>query len=153
MHERKEVERECPWVGRLQELPQLVLGLTFNWGALLGWAAVHGSCDWSVVLPLYASGVSWTIVYDTIYAHQDTKDDAALGLKSTALLMGENTPMILSGFAVTTVGGMMLAGYNCHLAWPFYVGAATAGGHLAWQLGTMNMSQGSNLQARFGSNR
>ena len=51
-------------------LPQAFLGLTFNWGALLGWAAVHGSCDWGVVLPLYASGVCWTLVYDTIYAHQ-----------------------------------------------------------------------------------
>ncbi len=50
--------------------PQAFLGLTINWGALLGWAAVRGSCDWSVVLPLYLSGVCWSIVYDTIYAHQ-----------------------------------------------------------------------------------
>lgn len=50
--------------------PQAFLGLTFNWGALLGWAAVHGACDWGAVLPLYASGVCWTLVYDTIYAHQ-----------------------------------------------------------------------------------
>lgn len=50
--------------------PQLVLGLAFNWGALLGWSAVAGSCDWSVVLPLYTAGVLWTLVYDTIYAHQ-----------------------------------------------------------------------------------
>ena len=49
---------------------QAFLGLTFNWGALLGWAAVHGSCDWGVVLPLYGAGVCWTLVYDTIYAHQ-----------------------------------------------------------------------------------
>jgi hypothetical protein len=50
--------------------PQAFLGLTFNWGALLGWAAVHGACDWGVVLPLYGAGVCWTLVYDTIYAHQ-----------------------------------------------------------------------------------
>ena len=50
--------------------PQAFLGLTFNWGALLGWAAVRGACDWGAVLPLYASGVCWTLVYDTIYAHQ-----------------------------------------------------------------------------------
>ena len=50
--------------------PQAYLGLTFNWGALLGWAAVQGSCEWQAVLPLYASGVCWTLVYDTIYAHQ-----------------------------------------------------------------------------------
>lgn len=51
-------------------LAQAFLGLTFNWGALLGWAAVHGQCDWGAVLPLYLAGVSWTLVYDTIYAHQ-----------------------------------------------------------------------------------
>ena len=50
--------------------PQAYLGLTFNWGALLGGAAVQGACDWSVLLPLYAHGVCWTLVYDTIYAHQ-----------------------------------------------------------------------------------
>lgn len=54
--------------GELQ--PQAVLGLTFNWGALLGWSAVRGSCDWSVVVPLYVGGLFWTLLYDTIYAHQ-----------------------------------------------------------------------------------
>ena len=60
---------------RITYWPQLVLGLTFNWGALLGWSAVHGSCNWSVCLPLYIAGVSWTLMYDTIYAHQDKYDD------------------------------------------------------------------------------
>ena len=55
---------------RVTYWPQLFLGLAFNYGALLGWAAVRGSCDWAVVLPFYAAGVSWTIVYDTLYAHQ-----------------------------------------------------------------------------------
>ncbi|KAL8513400.1 hypothetical protein ACS0TY_012748 [Phlomoides rotata] len=54
----------------LMKWPQAYLGLTFNWGALLGWAAVRGSLDPAVVIPLYASGVFWTLVYDTIYAHQ-----------------------------------------------------------------------------------
>jgi 4-hydroxybenzoate polyprenyltransferase len=59
-----------PLMKRVTHWPQFVLGMTFNWGALLGWAAVQGSCDWSVCLPLYLAGVCWTIVYDTIYAHQ-----------------------------------------------------------------------------------
>lgn len=59
-----------PTLGRCVLQPQAYLGLTFNWGALLGWAAVHGSCNWAAVLPLYAGGVCWTLVYDTIYAHQ-----------------------------------------------------------------------------------
>lgn len=55
---------------RITYWPQLMLGMTFNWGALLGWSAIHGSCNWSVCLPLYVAGICWTILYDTIYAHQ-----------------------------------------------------------------------------------
>lgn len=55
---------------RVTHWPQLILGMAFNWGALLGWSAVNGSCNWSVCLPLYAAGICWTVVYDTIYAHQ-----------------------------------------------------------------------------------
>jgi 4-hydroxybenzoate polyprenyltransferase len=55
---------------RVTYWPQLMLGMTFNWGILLGWSAVNGACDWPLCLPLYAAGVCWTIVYDTIYAHQ-----------------------------------------------------------------------------------
>jgi 4-hydroxybenzoate polyprenyltransferase len=77
--------------------PQLFLGLTFNWGALLGWAAVHGSIDLSVTLPLYMSGICWTLVYDTIYAYMDKRDDVRAGIKSTALLFGPNTKAILTG--------------------------------------------------------
>ena len=62
-----------PLMKRFTYWPQLMLGFTFNWGALLGWAAVHGSCNWSVCLPLYLAGVSWTLIYDTIYAHQVSK--------------------------------------------------------------------------------
>mmetsp|Transcript_43180 Transcript_43180/g.43884 ORF Transcript_43180/g.43884 Transcript_43180/m.43884 type:complete len:231 (+) Transcript_43180:463-1155(+) len=69
----------------------IILGLCFNWGAIMGWAAVHGSIDYSVVVPLYLSGVSWTIGYDTLYAHQDKKDDAKLGLKSTAITFGRTS--------------------------------------------------------------
>ena len=59
-----------PLFKRVTWWPQAVLGLTFNWGALLGWAAVRGASDWAVTLPLYVAGFSWTLVYDTIYAHQ-----------------------------------------------------------------------------------
>lgn len=59
-----------PLMKRVTYWPQLILGMTFNWGALLGWSAIRGSCDWSVCLPLYVAGICWTILYDTIYAHQ-----------------------------------------------------------------------------------
>jgi 4-hydroxybenzoate polyprenyltransferase len=64
-------------------------GITFNWGALMGWTAIHGIDGWSHILPLYGAGICWTLVYDTLYGHQDKKDDKALGLKSTSLLFGD----------------------------------------------------------------
>ena len=89
--------------------PQAFLGLTFNWGALLGYAAVLGHLDWQIV-PLYAHGVCWTLVYDTIYAHQDKDDDIVVGIKSTALLFGESTKAYLTAFATTSVGFLSLTG-------------------------------------------
>lgn len=59
-----------PLAKRVTYWPQLILGCTFNWGALLGWSAVHGQVDWSICLPLYFAGICWTMIYDTIYAHQ-----------------------------------------------------------------------------------
>jgi 4-hydroxybenzoate polyprenyltransferase len=105
-----------PLMKRYTNWPQLVLGLTFNWGALLGWAAVHGSCDWGVLLPLYAGGVAWTLVYDTLYAHQDKQFDKKLGLRSTALLFGEQTKPILLGFSALTTAALSTVG--CVMAMP-----------------------------------
>ena len=79
-----------PLMKRVTNWPQAFLGLTINWGALVGWAAAKGSLAPTVVLPLYLSGAAWTVVYDTIYAHQDKKDDVAAGVRSTARL-GEET--------------------------------------------------------------
>jgi 4-hydroxybenzoate polyprenyltransferase len=95
--------------------PQAFLGLTFNWGALLGWAAVRGEIDPFVVLPLYFSGVCWTLVYDTIYAHQDKDDDLRVGVKSTALRFGQETRPWLTGFSTAFISSLVLAGYNAHL--------------------------------------
>src|SRR4249920_390193 len=86
-----------PFMKRLTYWPQLVLGLTFKWGALVGWAAVTGSLAPAPAV-LYAGCVLWTIGYDTIYAHQDKEDDLAIGLKSTALKFGDATPRWLVAF-------------------------------------------------------
>ncbi|KAM5181490.1 4-hydroxybenzoate polyprenyltransferase, mitochondrial [Mantella aurantiaca] len=142
-----------PLMKRITYWPQLVLGLTFNWGALLGWSAVKGSCDWSVCLPLYASGVLWTLVYDTIYAHQDKKDDVIVGVKSTALLFNEQTKLWLSGFSAAMLGGLTLTGLNCHMTFPYYAAVALIGGHLAHQIYTLDINNAEDCWKKFSANR
>ena len=143
-----------PYFKRITHYPQAVLGLAFNWGALLGWAAVHESCDWSVVLPLYTAGISWTMIYDTWYAHQDKEDDKKLGLKSTAIAWGNDTKKIAMLYSTTMVAGLGIAGYNAGLgeSIPFHVGLLTTIGHLAWQISTADLDDRINLNNKFRSN-
>jgi len=146
-----------PLMKRFTNWPQLILGMTFNWGAFMGWAATHGTLDafngLSVVLPLYTGGVCWTLVYDTLYAHQDKDDDATLGLKSTALHFGANTKPILFAFSTLATGFWMLAGYNVGFVEPyFYIGCSAAGSHLFWQVASANLNDSKNLAERFKSN-
>ena len=91
-----------PFAKRFTWWPQIFLGLAFNWGALLAWTAQTGSLGWPAVL-LYLAGISWTLFYDTIYAHQDKEDDALIGVKSTARLFGARTQVWLQGFLVASV--------------------------------------------------
>ncbi|KAI9911167.1 hypothetical protein PsorP6_009444 [Peronosclerospora sorghi] len=142
-----------PTMKRFTYWPQAFLGLTFNFGALLGWAAVHGQCEWSVVLPLYAGGVCWTLVYDTLYAHQDKKDDAKIGVRSTALLFGDQTKPMLNIFAVAIIASIGSAGYLATLEWPFFLGLTASAAHLAWQVNTAKLDDPLNLQVRFASNK
>lgn len=114
---------------------------------------MHGSVDWPVVLPLYAGSVAWTLVYDTIYAHQDKRDDARLGLRSTALYFGQQTKPILAGFATAMVGGLALTGLEAGLAWPFWLSTGVAGGHLAWQIMGADLNDSADLARRFDSNK
>ncbi|KAJ2916474.1 hypothetical protein MD484_g3892, partial [Candolleomyces efflorescens] len=120
-----------PLMKRITHWPQAVLGLAFNWGALLGWSAVAGTVDWAVCLPLYAGGVCWTLVYDSIYAHQDKKDDVHAGIKSTALLFGDHSRSILTGLSASTISLVSYAGYLNQHTEAFYAGVALA----ALQLG------------------
>ncbi|CCG84933.1 protein of unknown function [Taphrina deformans PYCC 5710] len=115
-----------PLMKRVTYLPQLVLGLAFNWGALLGYPALVGTQDWSAVLPLYASGICWTMIYDTIYAHQDISDDRKVGIKSTALLFGDNTKPILSMLSVGQFGALAYIGSAFELGAGFWAGSAAA---------------------------
>lgn len=91
-----------PFAKRFTWWPQAFLGLAFNWGALLAYAAHTGTVSLGSVL-LYAAGIAWTLFYDTIYAHQDKEDDVLIGVKSTARLFGAATGRILSIFMVLTI--------------------------------------------------
>lgn len=142
-----------PLMKRFTFWPQAFLGLTFNWGALLGWAAIKGNLDPSIVLPLYASGVCWTLVYDTIYAHQDKEDDLKVGVKSTALRFGDSTKEWLTGFGIASLSGLALSGFNAELGWPYYAFLGVASGHLGWQISTVDLSSRSDCNRKFVSNK
>ena len=141
-----------PFMKRLTHWPQIVLGLAFNWGALLGWAAVTGGLA-AAPLALYAGGIAWTLVYDTIYAHQDKDDDAVIGVRSTALRLGPKSRPWLVAFAGLAVAGTGAAGWLVELAWPFYAGLAAAAAHLAWQVSSVHLDDGADCLTKFRSNR
>ncbi|XP_021730901.1 4-hydroxybenzoate polyprenyltransferase, mitochondrial-like [Chenopodium quinoa] len=142
-----------PLMKRMTFWPQAYLGLTFNWGALLGWSAVRGSLDPFVVLPLYLSGVCWTLVYDTIYAHQDKEDDLKVGVKSTALRFGDLTKEWVTGFGIISICSLALSGYNAHLGWPYFACLAAASGQMTWQIYTVDLSSRADCNRKFVSNK
>jgi 4-hydroxybenzoate polyprenyltransferase len=141
-----------PLVKRFSYWPQAVLGLAFNWGALLGYAAVLGRLEWAAVV-LFAGVVAWTIGYDTIYAHQDREDDALLGLKSTALKFGRATKVWLAGFYALAWVGIAAAGLLAGAEIVFLLGMGAAGAHLFWQVATLDINDPENCLQRFRSNR
>ncbi|PFH37931.1 4-hydroxybenzoate polyprenyl transferase [Besnoitia besnoiti] len=192
-----------PLMKRVTHWPQLVLGLTFNWGALVGWTAVTGQlglpeasgaasqgasaghfsalssdcagaqsssdgCSGSgdssafgglgkgvapslaamssfcslglTPLFLYASGIFWTLTYDTIYAHQDKRDDRRVGIKSTALLFGSRTPLWTAGFSAAYAACLLGAGLSSQMAWPYYASTALCCLQLLVQSTTTNLN-------------
>lgn len=148
-----------PFAKRITWWPQVFLGLAFNWGALLVWAAVTGTLGWPAVV-LYLSGIAWTLFYDTIYAHQDTEDDALIGVKSTARLFGEETPSWLKWFLVISVSLLALAmigalaGAVTVLQLAVALGGAWAfGWHLTWQIRRLDTDDNPLLLRLFKSNR
>ncbi len=148
-----------PFAKRFTWWPQMFLGLAFNWGALLAYAAHAGSIEWPA-LALYASGISWTLFYDTIYAHQDKDDDALIGVKSTARLFGSNSKVWLRGFMVAAVVLMALAvigaaapGGNALSMAVGLIGVWAFGWHMAWQLRRLDVDDPSSCLAIFRLNR
>jgi len=141
-----------PLMKRITYWPQAFLGLTFNWGALVGWTAITGSLD-APALWLYAAGIAWTLGYDTIYAHQDKEDDALIGVKSSALKLGANTRPWLFIFYATTVALLGVAGWFAGLSLRFYMALTLAAAHLVWQASKVNIDDPADCLATFKSNR
>lgn len=141
-----------PFMKRITYWPQSVLGLAFSWGALMGFAVVFGRIDATALL-LYAGSICWVIAYDTIYAHQDTEDDALIGIKSTALLFGARTQtalVVFYGLAVALISvALRLAGAG----WPAWIGLVVFAGHLAWQITRIDISDSALCLRLFKSNR
>jgi len=141
-----------PLAKRVTWWPQVVLGLTFNWGALMGWVAVTGTLDWPPVI-LYCASLFWTVGYDTIYAHQDKEDDAKIGVKSSALRLGAaSRPWVLGFYAVAAVG-MLWAGLQAGLGWVFVVGMAAMFAQMVWQVWTWRLNDQADCLVKFKSNR
>ncbi len=141
-----------PFMKRVTYWPQAFLGLTFNWGALLGWAAATGDLN-APALVLYAAGIAWTLVYDTIYAHQDKEDDALIGVKSTALKFGARTKAWLAGFAAASVLLLAASVQLGGAGWPALTAVALVGAHLAWQIGAVDLDDPADCLAKFRANR
>lgn len=148
-----------PFAKRFTWWPQVFLGLAFNWGALLAWTAHTGRLDAPAVV-LYFAGIAWTLFYDTIYAHQDTEDDALIGVKSTARLFGENTGKWLRRFLMATVGLMGIAVVYAALPTASVLAMAVAiggpwamGWHMAWQLRGLDIHNTDKMLQLFRVNR
>jgi 4-hydroxybenzoate polyprenyltransferase len=141
-----------PFMKRITWWPQVVLGLAFSWGALMGFAVVLGRID-TTALVLYAGSIAWVIGYDTIYAHQDAEDDALIGVRSTARLFGAQTRQALIlfyGLAVILIGAAIwLAGAGIS-AW---LGLGAFAAHLAWQIGRLEIGDPALCLRIFKSNR
>ncbi len=148
-----------PFAKRFTWWPQAFLGLAFNWGALLAWAAAAGSLAWPA-FAIYAAGIAWTLFYDTIYAFQDSRDDAAIGVRSTARLFGTVARRWLACFLVasTAVLGIGLAGAAGPDAGILRLGVLLAGTlafglHLAWQVTRLDVDDPGRCLAVFRANR
>ena len=141
-----------PFMKRITWWPQAWLGLTFNWGAVLGYAAATGRLGWPALL-LYASGICWTLGYDTIYAIQDMEDDALVGVKSSARRLGDKAPAAVLGFYALCAVLAAAAGFMAKLGPWFWPVLAIYAVHLVWQALRVKTDDGVLALKLFKSNR
>ena len=141
-----------PFMKRFTYWPQIFLGLAFSWGALMGWAGERGALELPAFL-LYAGSIAWVIHYDTIYAHQDREDDALVGLKSTALLFGDEHQADAGAVLDRGGGADRAAGYTADAGLVFALGLFVFAAHLAWQIVRIDIDDPESCLRMFRSNR
>ena len=141
-----------PFAKRLTHWAQLMLGFTFKWGALVGFSATTGRLGWPALL-LYVGSIAWTIGYDTIYAHQDSRDDAEIGLRSTALRFGKDTGLWLTALYSCALILWSLAAVTAGAGWPTLFALVLVSLQMVWQVATLDVGNPANCLERFKSNR
>ena len=141
-----------PFMKRITWWPQAWLGLTFNWGALLGFAAQTGRLDIADAM-LYAGLFFWTLGYDTIYALQDKDDDELIGVKSTARLFAGDSKKWILRFYAAAFALVLAAGFTEHMGWPFGFVMLAVGAHLLWQVRVLDIDDAGNCLRVFRANR
>ena len=141
-----------PLAKRVTDYPQLVLGFTFGWGALMGPVAASGDLSWAM-LSLYAATIIWIFGYDTIYAHQDREDDAMVGIGSTALKFGARTRPVLAACYAATLLLLALTGWLSGLNSWFYLALAMPASVLAFQLAELDTEDPAQCLMLFKLNR
>jgi 4-hydroxybenzoate polyprenyltransferase len=141
-----------PLAKRVTDWPQAVLGVIFSWAAPMGYAAVTGGLD-AAALALWAAGFCWILGYDTIYAHQDREDDALVGIRSSALRLGDKTrPFLILCYGLT-MGLLALAGWLTGLAPWYLLGLALPGAMLARQVIQLDIADPALCLRLFKANR
>jgi 4-hydroxybenzoate polyprenyltransferase len=141
-----------PFMKRITNYPQFVLGLAFAWGALMGWACFAGSLS-AVPLLLYAGTILWVIGYDTIYAIQDIEDDGIVGIRSTARAFGEKTPAMIGAAYLGTILFVAAALTVADAGLLSWIGLLAFSCHLIWQVTQVRLSDGQLALRLFRSNR
>lgn len=140
-----------PYFKRFTFYPQVMLGFVFNLGVFMGWY----SADYKPSITpfvLYAACICWTIAYDTIYAHQDKKDDLAAGIMSLAIKLGVDTKKVMWKLYLITIILLGITGMNSHMNFLFYIATAIGAYHLYWQVETLDINNPKDCHNKFKSN-
>ena len=140
-----------PAMKRFTFWPQVILGLAFNWGALVGYASITETLSWATIA-LYFGSVAWTLVYDTIYAMQDQRDDAIVGVRSTARRFANAPRRWLALFVLLALTLWALSGLFAHLKSAYFAGLLLVALHFAWQIATLKPNDQADCLAKFKSN-